>query len=139
MNLSKSSQYALRIVNYLILNDNQLNNAKILHEKLKIPYPYLRRVLTILSGKKILKGGKGRGGGYVLAKKPGSIFIIDILRIFGDSEIFNSCLFGFKNCLLSEKCVIHDEWSSAKDKIIYILNNTSLNRIKRNILKSKAK
>jgi Rrf2 family protein len=139
MNLSKSSEYALRIVNYLVFNNNQPYNAKILHEKLSIPYPYLRRVLTILSGKKILKGGKGRGGGYVLAKQPGSIFIIDIIRIFGDSEIFNACLFGFQNCLLSEKCAIHDEWSSAKDKINNILYKTSLNRIKRNILRNKAK
>lgn len=130
MNLSKTSQYALNILNYMVINEGELFNSQILHDKLKIPYQYLRRLLTKLSNKGLIKGGKGRGGGYIIAKKYDKIFLSDILEAAGEPEFFNSCIFGFENCLLAEQCKIHDRWSKARDEILNVLKTTNLSDIK---------
>ncbi|MCI0473528.1 MAG: Rrf2 family transcriptional regulator [Ignavibacteria bacterium] len=130
MNLSKTSQYALRIMNYMVLHGDNTVTAKHLHEKLKISYPYIRKLLTILSGKKLIKGGKGRVGGYVLANKPGKIFLEDILKAAGEPVIFDACLFGFGDCVLTERCLMHNRWSEARENIVDILQTTSLEDLK---------
>ncbi|MBI5402051.1 MAG: Rrf2 family transcriptional regulator [Ignavibacteriae bacterium] len=130
MNLSKTSQYALKIFNFMVLNEGTEFTAQLLHNRLKIPYQYLRRLLTRLSNKGLIKGGKGRGGGYVIAKSYDSIFLSDILEATGEPKIFNSCLFGFESCLLAEKCKIHDRWSEARDSIINVLQTTNLSALK---------
>lgn len=130
MNLSKTSQYALKILNYMVMHEGEIFTSQSLHNNLKIPYQYLRRLLTKLSNKGLIKGGKGRGGGYVIAKSYDSIYLSDILEATGEPEIFKSCLFGFENCLLAEKCKIHDRWSEARDSIIHVLQTTSLSSLK---------
>lgn len=130
MNLTKTSQYALKIMNYMVMNEGEVFTAQNLHIKLKIPYQYLRRLLTRLSNHGLIKGGKGRGGGYEIARSYDDIYLIDILTATKEPEIFNSCLFGFNNCLLSDRCRIHDRWSEARESILHILQTTNLGHLK---------
>ncbi len=139
MNLSKTSQYALKIMNTMALGGDENFTAQSLHKKLKIPYPYLRRLLTKLSAKKLIKSAKGRSGGYILAKNHEKISLRDILKATGEKEIFGSCLFGFGNCLLSERCAIHEKWTAAKENLESILNGTSLGDLKAGVLKNRKK
>ena len=131
MNLSKTSQYALKILNYMVINEGDVFTAKSLNAKLKIPHQYLRRLLTKLSNRGLIKGGKGRGGGYIIAKSYDSIFLADVLKATGEPEIFNSCIFGFSDCLLAESCRIHDKWSEARENIIQVLQTTNLSHLKK--------
>jgi len=126
MNLSKTSQYALKILNYMVMHEGDIFTSQTLHNNLKIPFQYLRRLLTKLSNKGIIKGGKGRSGGYIIAKNYNKIFLSDIIRAAGEPEISDICIFGFDNCLLAEKCKIHDRWSKAREEIYNVLSNTSL-------------
>ncbi len=134
MNLTKTSQYALKILNYMVINEGNVFTAQSLHNKLKIPHQYLRRLLTKLSNKGLIKGGKGRGGGYLIAKNYDSIFLADILKATGESEIFNSCIFGFSDCLLAKKCIIHDKWSEAREIVTQVLQTTNLGHLKKDKL-----
>jgi DNA-binding IscR family transcriptional regulator len=81
----------------------------------------------------LIKGGKGRSGGYVIAKNYDSIFLSDILAATGEPEIFNSCIFGFRDCLLSKSCMIHDKWAEARENIINVLETTNLSHLKSRI------
>lgn len=135
MNLSKTTRYALKILNYLTVFGNEPVTSIALHNKLKIPYPYLRSLLTKLSKSGLISSGQGRGVGFVLAKKPGKIFLSDILAAAGEKEQEQECLFGFDNCLFAEKCMIHDKWTKANDNIKKILSSTHLGHLKNNKLK----
>lgn len=138
MNLNKSSQYALKILNYMVLNEGEIITSKILHDKLDIPYHYLRRLLTKLSGKKIIKGGKGRGGGYTIAKPLKSISLSEVISATGKKDIFISCIFGFATCPLTDKCILHDRWAQARENILNLLQTTRLSDLKAiNTTKSK--
>ena len=131
MNLSKTSEYALRILSFMAAQDEDRFTAQHLHKKLNIPHRYLRRLLTKLSKRKFIKSNKGRGGGFSLSKKPNKIFLSEIIEYTQGLEVFESCIFGFENCLLSEECAMHDKWNEAREKIKEILRTTSLADIKK--------
>lgn len=126
MDLNKTSQYALRVMGYMALDERLLYIAEELSGTLKIPTQYLRRLLTNLSKEGLLKSDKGKGGGFRLAKPIGSIYLSDILAVTEKKELLNSCIFGLENCIRENPCAMHGQWSEARGNILEILRTTSL-------------
>ena len=126
MDLSKTSQYALRVLGFMALNEDGLYTAEQLFNELKIPRQYLRRLLTNLSKKGLLKSDKGKGGGFRFSGSISTIYLSDILEVTEKKELLNSCIFGFENCIRDNKCAMHDRWSEAKENMLNILQTTSL-------------
>lgn len=126
MDINKTSQYALRVLGYMALDEKLLYIAGELSGTLKIPTQYLRRLLTNLSKSGFLNSDKGKGGGFRLAKPAGSIYLSDILAATEKKELMNSCIFGLKNCIRDNPCAMHEQWAGAKENILNILQTTSL-------------
>lgn len=126
MNLSKTSEYALRILSYMVLKNEPQYTAQQLHDELGIPHRYLRRLLTRLSACGFIQGNKGKGGGFFFSRDAGQIFLADIIDAIEGFQVYDSCLFGYQHCLLTERCPMHDAWHEARKNIRNILKNTSL-------------
>jgi len=135
MTLSKTSEYALRVL-ALMANDTEKKYSSLyLHDKLKIPKKYLQRLLTDLSKNGLIKSIQGRSGGFVFAKKIEKIFISDIIDAVEGFSKTPSCFFGFENCALDDPCVMHDVWSTSQTDLIKILSATKLSDLKNKNLK----
>ncbi len=65
----------------------------------------------------ILDAQKGHHGGFVLAKPPGEVRFIDILRAVDFEPTADHCLFGLGNCDEQNPCPLHPEWSILKGQI----------------------
>ena len=65
MKLSKTSEYALRILSFMAKDSSHLYSAKYLIEKLNISDKYLRRLMTDLCKAGFIKSIQGRDGGYI--------------------------------------------------------------------------
>jgi Rrf2 family protein len=126
MDLSRTSQYALRVMGYMALDERLLYIAEELSGTLKIPTQYLRRLLTNLSKAGLLNSDKGKGGGFRLAKPANSIYLSDILAATEKKELLNSCIFGLESCIRENPCAMHVQWAEAKGNILGILRTTSL-------------
>ncbi|TSA38557.1 MAG: Rrf2 family transcriptional regulator [Porphyromonadaceae bacterium] len=126
MDLSKTSQYALRVLGFMALDESALYISEQISTVLNIPPQYLRRLLTNLSKAGLLNSDKGKGGGFKLAKTAGSIYIIDILAATEKKELLNSCIFGLENCIRDNPCAMHEQWAEARENILKILRTTSL-------------
>jgi Rrf2 family protein len=132
MDLSKTSQYALRVLGFMALDEKALYIAEQISAKLKIPTQYLRRLLTNLSKAGLLNSDKGKGGGFRLAKPAGSIYLSDILAATEQKELMNSCIFGLENCIRDNPCNMHEQWAEARENILNILRTTSLTDLIKN-------
>jgi len=66
--------------------------------QLKIPRPFLRKILQKLNRKKILTSHKGSGGGFSLRKNPEKIFLMEIIEIFQGRLHLNECFFKKLKC-----------------------------------------
>ena len=127
MKLNNTSQYAIRIVTFIVQNGSKNKyNAKDISEKLSIPYKYLTRMMTQLVEANIIVSTRGREGGYSIEKELSEIKIGDILEAVKESLYQKECLLGNGPCNERKKCVLHDKWTSPKKAISDMFRNTTL-------------
>jgi Rrf2 family protein len=126
MNFSKTASYALNILSFMAKDESTSFSAKHMHEKLEIPYSYLRQVLISLSKNGFIKSTKGRGGGYTFSKKAEDIYLADIVEATDGLESFNICILGFRACPFNTKCSMHSVWEKTREDVLKVLEETSL-------------
>ncbi len=132
MILSKTSQYAIRVLSYMINSDLQVFSAQHLIEKLGVPDKYLRQLLTTLSKKGFIKSIRGREGGYVFAKNANKIYLIDIIDAVEGLDKYTGCLLGFPECSDDNPCSLHKKWVPIREELLAFLNGTTLAEVKNN-------
>lgn len=127
MQLNNTTQYAIRILNYIAVNGNEkLYSAKELSNILNIPYKFLTKIMTELVKAEFVNSIRGRDGGFKLAKEANEIKIIDILNAFNEDISSTSCLLGIGKCDSQNKCALHDQWVEPKGMIQKMFEETTL-------------
>ena len=126
MKLSKTSEYAIRILSFMAKNENELFSAKYLIEKLKISDKYLRRLMTNLSKAGLIKSIQGKNGGYLFARKADEIFISNIIDAVEGYDKYFGCILGFGECCDDNPCAMHNVWVKTREQLIKTFNKTSL-------------
>lgn len=130
MKLNTTSQYAIRIVTFIVQNgSNNKYTAKDISETLSIPYKYMTKIMTLLVEGGIISSLRGREGGYSIEKELSQITIGDILEAVKESLHQEECVLGNGPCNERKKCIIHDKWNSPKKAIQEIFKKTTLEDI----------
>lgn len=130
MQLSNSSQYAIRILAYMAdKKDSKLLNATELAKTLYIPYKFLTKIMTELVKSGLVISIRGRDGGYKFKKKTSEIMVSDILAIFNDSIKNEQCVLGIGFCNGLCKCALHDQWVEPRHLLQKMFEESSLEDI----------
>jgi len=129
MKLNTTSQYAIRIMEFIAKDTQKLHNAKTISEQLSIPYKYLTKIMTQLIDAKLLLSIRGREGGYSMIKEAKEIRIMNILEAVNEFIDTKNCLLGNGLCNENEKCSMHDMWEKPKNEILHMFGDTTLQDI----------
>lgn len=90
MLISSKTEYGLRAVCYLALQDNGRKvKIKEIAEKENISARYLEQIFTLLKQAGIVKSIKGPHGGYLFIKTPEELSAADVMRVL-DPALFES-------------------------------------------------
>lgn len=131
MVLHNTTQYAIRILNYLANeSDNRLVSAKTLSEKLDIPYKFLTKIMTNLVKEKFIVSIRGREGGFELARPADEINLGQVLDVVSGSLEDKGCILGIGSCDDRKKCALHDQWVAPKKMIRKMFESTTLDKLK---------
>jgi Rrf2 family transcriptional regulator, iron-sulfur cluster assembly transcription factor len=130
--LSNTCKYAIRSLIYLAnyAQGNEKIGIKKISDDLKIPSPFLGKILQGLARYKILASTKGPNGGFALGKKPEEISLYDIVvHVDGDSY-FNNCIIRLEPCSCFSKddsyCPIHKRFTQLRTDLINFYKETTL-------------
>lgn len=129
--LSKRSQYAFKALAYLTQRYQQgpVLISEIA-EKKNIPIKFLENILLELRNAGILESKKGKGGGYYLAKEPGSVRIATVIRLVNGPIAMLPCvsLYFYKRCedCDEKNCAMHDMMIEVRDATLEILEKRTL-------------
>lgn len=104
--ITRDTDYAARAVCFISKQKGRLVSASELVDELKVPYPFLRKQLQLLSRSGILKSYKGKGGGFQLGKPAGKIYLTDLIKVFQGDFALNECLLKKKICPARGTCVL---------------------------------
>jgi Rrf2 family iron-sulfur cluster assembly transcriptional regulator len=90
-----------------------------------ISLSYLEQLFAALRSKQLVRGVRGPGGGYYLAKSAEEISIADIICAVDEWVEFTRCG-GRENCREGRRCLTHSLWDQLSDEIFRFLSEISL-------------
>ena len=102
--ITRDTDYAIRALCYIAEAKESVVSVSDLVKKLKIPRPFLRKLLQILNTKRLLNSHKGKGGGFILAVMPKKISLLDLIEIFQGKMQLSEHTFKGKKCPEIKTC-----------------------------------
>lgn len=126
MKLSKTSEYALRILIFMAKDSSSTFSAKQLVDELKVSDKYLRRLMTDLSKAGFIRSIQGRDGGYTFSKNTNEIYLFDVIDSVEGMDKLNGCVLGFEKCSGSNPCAMHHIWKDVRSDLNKVFRETKL-------------
>ncbi|MDR2771341.1 MAG: Rrf2 family transcriptional regulator [Clostridiales Family XIII bacterium] len=125
MRLQITTDYAIRMVDYLAQRRGQLVNARNMAEELGITYQYSMKVINQLKKGDIICSVQGCNGGYLLTPEASKASFYDIICLMEGDVRLNRCddLSRFCDRDVSEYCAVHKFLQDAQEKLIEGLKN----------------
>jgi Rrf2 family protein len=126
MIFSKTTEYAVRILTFMVSHNMTLYTAKYLHEQLQIPYRYLSKLMTSLVKNGYLSSVRGREGGYNIKADPSRLTVSDIMEAVEGIDGFKTCVLGLPECSEENPCAMHYVWEKNKEVFVHTLRTTTI-------------
>ena len=129
MLLSQACKYGLRAMVRLAANGEAPALSRDIAHALQIPEHFLAKILQDLSRNRLLESFKGRGGGFRLARAPGTIKLLEVVEAIEGPQFGQSCLLGLPRCSDEAPCPLHYQWSDLRVTILHMLEETSIQHV----------
>jgi Rrf2 family protein len=130
--LSKKSKYAIKALIALAEHGREepVRIADLARAQ-QIPPKFLELILLELRNQGVLRSRKGKGGGYLLARDPGSIYLGQVVRMFDGPLAPVPCAsqtayVPCSDCRNEAVCGVHLAMKEVRDATARILDGTSL-------------
>lgn len=134
--LSKSSEYGIRALLYIVSQNHLQQNAENdqarflgigeIAEALGLSFYFLTKIFRKLTDQGILTSYRGPNGGVALGKPANEIMTADVVLILEGKNFFDKCLLGLPGCGELTPCPVHHLWSHFKVEFKENLFKTSL-------------
>ena len=128
MLLSKTTEYALRAIVYIALNDAQglKVGIKDIAKELELPAHFMGKILQDLARKGVISSVKGPGGGFFLHRSAGEISILEVVRTIDGLEAFRKCGMGMKQCSDTHPCPLHDDIKAYREQMLKVFSSKTI-------------
>ena len=120
-----ASGYALQALAHMP-EDGSFMMAKDLSEQLKLPAPYLAKILQRLARSEILESVRGPKGGFRLSRPSHHITVGEVLVAMEGAGSLDACIMGFPACDCENPCPMHDAWSAVKAQVESSMTSNTL-------------
>lgn len=106
----------------------KLTGVREISDHVRIPSPYLSKVLLRLRRGRMLRSYKGIGGGYELAQPPHNISLFNVIECL-EGNPFGSCILEDRECSLGEECAMHESWGPVRNQLFAFLQAMTLDHL----------
>ena len=106
--ITRDTDYAIRALCFIAKSKRRISVQELVGE-LKIPRPFLRKILQALNKVGVLNSYKGQGGGFDLAIGPSKISLLSLVKIFQGPFKLNACTFRKKICPDVRLCKVKEK------------------------------
>ncbi len=132
MRITRKTEYAIRTVLYLSSKKpNTKVMAKEISETMDIPRQFLSQVMVSLNQSGIVQAIRGAKGGFVLAKKPSSINVLEVIESIEGKMIINDCFVSRDFCTCQSDCPVEDVWADAQKALYNVLKKATFSTLVR--------
>ncbi|MFA6597866.1 MAG: Rrf2 family transcriptional regulator [Ignavibacteriaceae bacterium] len=133
---SRKCELGIQAVLYLAsVEGKEVIPSEEIADELKIPKEFISKILQELTSSGIVASKKGKMGGFLLAKNPNKIHLLDIVLAIDGSDVFSKCVLGFPKCSSESPCPMHNTWSQLIDETFKMLNEETIDNYKNKVLR----
>ncbi len=123
--LSKKADYGLIALKHLAIYPDAAISAREIAVQYHIPPELLAKVLQKLARKGLVVSQQGTNGGYVLARDPSQISIVDVVEALDGPISITPCEKG-EDCQQLQVCSVRDPLLKVRAKVVRVLGDTSI-------------
>ncbi|MFA5144478.1 MAG: Rrf2 family transcriptional regulator [Candidatus Omnitrophota bacterium] len=124
--ITRDTDYAVRALASIASSKKAVVSAGELAGKLRIPRPFLRKILQALNKKGIIKSIKGKSGGFSLAADPKKIYLLELMEVFQGKFRLNECLLKRRPCPNRLTCPLRKKISNIERYVVSELKSLTL-------------
>ncbi|MHC4323036.1 MAG: Rrf2 family transcriptional regulator [Planctomycetota bacterium] len=128
MKVRKSVAYALHALTYMVRHNTQLPATTATIAKAEgIPPDYLAKIFQQLVKARFVKAVKRKNRGYVFARPPEEISLLELFETIEGGPLFDDCFLRHCECGgTTENCHIFSVWANATKRIEGLLAETTV-------------
>lgn len=116
--ITRNTDYAVRALCCIAEQKQEVISADQLVKSLKMPRPFLRKILQTLNKEGLLNSSKGKGGGFTLTISPEKITLTDVMKIFQGPLKLNECKFRKNDCPYVSDCFLKKKIDEIEKEVI---------------------
>jgi Rrf2 family nitric oxide-sensitive transcriptional repressor len=124
MQLSRFTDFSLRVLLYLVINNKKRAHLQEIADFYPIPLEHLRKVVHALSKSGYVLTFRGKNGGIELARKPEEVQIGEVIQQFENQQAFIDC--EGLSCRLAAVCALKKALQHGQDALFDTLNTYTL-------------
>jgi Rrf2 family nitric oxide-sensitive transcriptional repressor len=126
MRLTRYTDYALRVLIYLGLQQDRLSSIREIADAYAISESHLMKVVHALGQCGYIETLRGRGGGLRLAKPPGEINLGNVVRDTEDDVALVECFSDRSACRIAGPCRLEHVLRKALEAFLNVLDDYTL-------------
>jgi len=126
LKLTKKADYGLIALRHLASTPGATASAKDIADAYRLPVPLLAKVLQLLTKARILRSVAGTNGGYKLARDPGNISALEVVRAIDGPVILTHCFTEHGSCDQSDSCTVREPLRRVHEAILELLNRFTI-------------
>lgn len=110
MDITRKTDYALRILSMLVTNEGALLSVRVAAEQVDVPYSFARSIQHGLAQAGIIESVRGVRGGMRLKADPNKITLYDVVQAVQGPFAINECTAPEGTCSRVDYCCFHPLW-----------------------------
>jgi Rrf2 family protein len=133
MELTRKGDYAIRGIIYLA--GQPLDKISLLSDiaaAVDVPQTFLAKIFQQFSKSGIVRSYRGTGGGFMLARAPEQITLLEVVEAVEGPITPNRCVVAPGECDRDGFCTVHPVWEQVKRQIRQLLSGITLKDLANN-------
>ncbi|PKH01293.1 Rrf2 family transcriptional regulator [Psychromonas sp. MB-3u-54] len=126
MHITRYTDYSLRILIYLAINNEQLSTINEIAQSYHISKNHLMKIVQQLNVKGYLLAIRGKNGGIKLNSAPSDINIGSLVREMEDGNKLVECFGDNNHCVIAPSCQLKNIFAEAQENFFDTLDKYTL-------------
>ncbi len=127
MRLTDYSEYALRVLIYLSIQDDRLVTVKEISEQYGISHNHLTKLVHKLGKNGFVETIRGKSGGLRIGRDPAMITVGEVVRIMESDFAIVECMqSGNYECRIVRACVLSGVFREGLNAFLEVLDNYTI-------------
>jgi len=106
-----------------------LTSRQEISEKADIPTHFLAKIAQDLARANFIEIRQGAGGGFVLAKNPAKITLLEVTETMIGEIYLNDCVARPESCKITYDCAVHKVWMKAREQLRETLRKVTFDQL----------